>query len=467
MRSYRRSCASEPPTSLSNRLLGKRPTEGMADKKLTNQQLLGEQGIALISLAVSSIGFVWRPTSQHDTGIDGEIELRDTVTGAVSGLLLKVQSKAVSEFANETADGFDYWPEARDVAYWLGHNVPVILVVSRPSTKEVYWQPVQEPSGQARSRKFRFDKRHNALNAAAAGRLTELVREHVPGARGLALQRPERLISNLLPVTKLPARLYLAETPHRTGKDVTDALYGKQLSFEFVLKNERVLTVRDLTDPRYEFLCDRGTVEDFSVEEWSASEDPNIQRDFVRLLNQCLRQALHTATGRIHRDKQTNAYFFPSNSARTAYSLGYQGQKKATAREVVKVLRNKKLNHVMGFRHSAMWGQFNRYGGQWYLEVTPTYVFTAPDGVSPSRLAPEWTSGIKRLEKNQSVLGQLVMWEELLTAKGNLFVEPYPFLGFGRLLEFPTDRGIDDQAWTPDDDPAGAADDLPAGLFDA
>lgn len=80
----------------------------MAEKKLTNQQLLGEQGIALISLAVSGIGFVWRPTSQHDTGIDGEIELRDTMTGAVSGLLLKVQSKAVSSFANETADGFDY-----------------------------------------------------------------------------------------------------------------------------------------------------------------------------------------------------------------------------------------------------------------------------------------------------------------------------------------------------------------------
>lgn len=439
----------------------------MADKKLTNQQLLGEQGIALISLAVSGIGFVWRPTSQHDTGIDGEIEVRDTVTGAVSGLLLKVQSKAVSELANETEDGFDYWPEARDVAYWLGHNVPVILVVSRPSTKEVYWQPVQEPSGQARSRKFHFDKRRDALNASAAGRLTELVRQHSAGARGVALQRSERLVSNLLPVTKLPTRLYLAETPHRTGKDVTDALQGKQLSFEFVLKNRRVLTVRDLTDPRYEFLCDRGTVEDFPVAQWSASDDPDTQRDFVHLLNQCLRQALRTSAGRVHRDKETGAYFFPSNTERTAYSFGYQGQKKTTAREVVKVLRNKKLNHVMGFRHSAMWGQFNRYDGQWHLEVTPTYVFTGPDGSSPSRFAGEWTSGIKRLEKNQSILGQLVMWEELLTAEGDLFVDPYPFLGFGKLLSFQTDRGIDDEAWTPpDEDIAGSAEDLPAGLFD-
>ncbi len=47
----------------------------MVDKKLTNQQLLGAQGVALIDLVVSGIGFVWRPTSQHDTGIDGEIDL--------------------------------------------------------------------------------------------------------------------------------------------------------------------------------------------------------------------------------------------------------------------------------------------------------------------------------------------------------------------------------------------------------
>lgn len=440
----------------------------MADKKLTDQQLLGEQGVSLISLAVSRMGFVWRPTSQHDTGVDGEIELREPATGAMSGLLIKVQSKAVSVFANETTEGFDYWPEHRDVDYWLKHSVPVILVVSRPSTDELYWQPVQEPSGQARSRKFHFDKRRDALNADAAGRLIELARQQSAGARGIALQRPERLVSNLLPVTKFPARLYLAETPHRTGKDVTDALQGKQLSFEFALKNKRVLTVRDLTDPRYEFLCDRGTVEDFPVEQWSASDDPDTQRDFVRLLNQCLRQALRGSAGRVRRDKETGAYFFPSNQERTGYSFGYQGQRKSTRREVVKVLRNKKLGHVMGFRHSAMWGQFNRYGGTWYLEITPTYVFTGPDGVSSSRFAPDWISGIKRLEKNQALLGQLVMWEGLLAADSDFFVEPYPYLGFGKLLTFAIDRGIDDAAWTASDEEAvEMAGELPAGLFDA
>lgn len=76
------------------------------DKKLTDRQLLGSQGTSLIDLVVSRMGFVWRPTAQHDAGIDGEIEVRDPSTSRMTGLLIKVQSKAVSGFANETDEGF-------------------------------------------------------------------------------------------------------------------------------------------------------------------------------------------------------------------------------------------------------------------------------------------------------------------------------------------------------------------------
>ena len=44
-------------------------------------------------------------------------------------------------------------------------------------------------------------------------------------------------------------------------------------------------------------------------------------------------------------------------------------------------------------------------------------------------------------------LGQLVMWEELLTRGDDLLSNKYPFLEFGRLLHFQTDHGIDDEAW--------------------
>jgi hypothetical protein len=425
------------------------------------------------------MGFVWRPTSTLDTGIDGEIELRDTGTGEMSGLIVKVQSKAVSRFENETDMGFDYSPSRKDVEYWLKHNVPVILIVSRPSTSEAYWLPVRETTGQVRQLRFRYNKADHRLDESAAPSLFEYVRISSPGARGFALRKSERLTSNLYPVTKLPDRLYLAETPHRSPKEVAKALDGHSLSLEFALRNKRVLTPRDLSDPRYGFLCDRGTVEDFPIYEWSASNDADKQRDFVWILNQCLTQFLRTSTSRIRRDKPSAAYYFPSkqelqrsedgkNDSR-GMSRGYQGQKKTTSREVVKALLNKKLGHVMGYRHAAMWAQFSRYGGNWYLELTPTYRFTQPDGIRPSQYASDWLAGIKRLENNNALLGQLVMWEDILLNRNeDFFVEPYAFIGFGQLLRFDLERGVEDTAWTANDEiSAASSEDMPAGLFDA
>jgi hypothetical protein len=438
----------------------------MSDKKLTDQQLLGEQGTSLISLAVSRMGYVWRPTSQHDTGIDGEIEIRDAASGVVSGLSVKVQSKAVSNFESETDEGFEYRAQQRDVDYWLQHNVPVILVVSRPRTDEVYWLPVRDPSGQVRKRKFDFVKSQNRLDASAAVGLAELVRTQAQGTRGIALRRPERLISNLIPVKSLPPRLFLAETPHHQPKAMGQALKGRELTFENVVRSKQVLTVRDLTDSQYSFLCDRGTVEDFPVEQWSASDNPVVQREFVWLLNSCLRQFLRSSPGSVLYDKSSSVYFFPAQEAGTPTVVSYQAQKRLTSREVVKVLVNKKKGHVMGHRHSAMTAQFARYGDCWYLEVSPTYHFTGPDAVKPSNYSAEWTTGIKRLERNNAVLGQLGMWAELLNPPADLFAEPYPYLSFGEPLTFQSERGLDDAAWTAGDEEAPlAGNDLPLGLF--
>lgn len=439
----------------------------MTEKKLTDRQLLGEQGASLISLAVSRMGYVWRPTSQHDTGVDGEIEIRDSVSGAVTGLIIKVQSKAVSTLDNETADGFDYWPIQRDVQYWLGHNVPVILAVSRPATDEVYWQTVQVPKGEARPKKFHFDKVRDRMEGAAKGRLAELAKSGAPGTKGFALSKPELLTSNLLPVARLPDRLYLGESLFTSAKDVVAELIARDVSVEFVLKNKRILTVCDITNPKYHFLCDRGTVEDFGVSEWANTADPDKQRDFVYLLNQCLRQFLRKSTARLRRDRESGAYFFPSNSKNTQYQFGYRGKKKSTARWVVKALTNKKEGHVMGFRHSAMFARFQRFAGMWFLEVNPAYIFTQPDGKTRSRFHSDWLSGIKRLEHNSSILGQLVMWEEILRSSEDLFSGGYPHLGFDRLLSFQIDRGIDDGAWAAfDERDKGAADGHPLGLFD-
>ena len=103
-----------------------------------------KKGVNLINKLVLDMGYVFRPTGTLDAGIDGEIEIRNQRTSEVTNQIIKVQSKAVSKFEAETELGFDYWPSDEDVKYWLGGNVPVILVVSRPATDEAYWVSVQQ-----------------------------------------------------------------------------------------------------------------------------------------------------------------------------------------------------------------------------------------------------------------------------------------------------------------------------------
>ena len=79
-------------------------------------------------------------------------------------------------------------------------------------------------------------------------------------------------------------------------------------------------------------------------------------------------------------------------------------------------------------RHAAFQGRFRLLGGEWYLEITPTYRFTR-NGKDLDRYHEDRLSGIKRFERNRSVLSQLLLWQAALRA-------PWPQADRSRLLEF-------------------------------
>jgi hypothetical protein len=62
-------------------------------KKIDASAQIGDGGIALIHQLVNKMGFTWHER-KTDTGIDGEIELRNPVTGEVANRLILIQSKA-------------------------------------------------------------------------------------------------------------------------------------------------------------------------------------------------------------------------------------------------------------------------------------------------------------------------------------------------------------------------------------
>jgi hypothetical protein len=65
---------------------------------------------------------------------------------------------------------FFYSPTQDEIDYWLSSNQPVLLICSRPPTKEVYWRSMQEwardPDSRA-TRRVYFDKDRDRLDVGA------------------------------------------------------------------------------------------------------------------------------------------------------------------------------------------------------------------------------------------------------------------------------------------------------------
>jgi hypothetical protein len=114
----------------------KRSIRGTGVKKIDTSAHIGDSGIALIHQLINKMGFVWHER-KLDAGVDGEIELRNPVTGEVANRLILVQSKASDRpFPGENDRSFHYLCKQTDVDYWMSADVPVLLICSHPQTGE-------------------------------------------------------------------------------------------------------------------------------------------------------------------------------------------------------------------------------------------------------------------------------------------------------------------------------------------
>jgi hypothetical protein len=158
-------------------------------KKIHPNSMIGQKGINLLERKVLEMGFVWYPSSGIEAGIDGIIEIRDSETGNMSNAIIQVQSKATEKpFQAETSEGFDYLCEERDLNYWLEGNTPVILVVSRPNTEEIYWISIKDYFRDVtlrKTRKVHFNKQQDKFDQACRMALASLA---APQGIGLFIQ---------------------------------------------------------------------------------------------------------------------------------------------------------------------------------------------------------------------------------------------------------------------------------------
>lgn len=444
---------------------------GRGPKKIHQSSITGQQGINLIEEQVLAMKYVWTPSiGSLEAGIDGTIEIRDSGTGDMLHSIVRVQSRATAApFSNDNGRTFDYLCEERDLDYWLRGNTPVILVRSRTDTREAYWVSLKDYFKDPERRKARrvvFDKTNDRFDPAAAPSIARLA---LPADSGLYLSptpKSETLYSNLLPITGLPTRLFHAITEHGSRRSALSAL-REIVQFpqrEFVVHGKTMVSVHDLSEHPWKTIVDEGTVEEFETQDWSASDDPQKRRDFVELLLYCLIEKLRPEHVAYHEKKE---YFYvTAPTPLKSVSRTYPTLKQHASREVfTPYYSTKEPGKLLYCRHSAFVASFVEHDGTWYLEVEPTYHFTR-DGRRGDMFGASRLSGIKRLERNQAVLGQLFMWASVMGSGATLFRNAYPHLTFGPVARFDVPVGIDDPLWLKHEEPDQDAIDDVATLWD-
>ena len=421
-------------------------------KKVTQQSIIGQQGVNLIERIVKEMGYIWRPTPIFDVGIDGDIEIRDPVTGGMTNAFIKVQSKATTRrFQAETDNSLEHSCTQKDLDYWLRGNVPVILIVCRPDTDEAYWVSIKDYfSNLARQKtgKVLFDKQYDRFDVSCADALKKLALPKDSGTYFTPLPKTETLYTNLLKVTFLAPKIHVAGTNHRKDGSVWKEfnLMEVKVGPEWILTDKKIFSFHKLDEPPFNAICDLGTCESFDTREWADSKNEDIKRQFVKLLNKCLREKTGLL-GLEFNETHKHYHFRPTRELRVR-KVSYQSLKKRASREVFKQYVNKNDPTQKTYcRHSAFKGYFLRPDNEWYLEISPTYHFTS-DGYSKHKFRDELLQGIKRMDRNPAVLGQLLMWADYLSQPTqNLFSSEYPFLRFGELVTVESNISLPDDVW--------------------
>ena len=163
-------------------------------------------------------------------------------------------------------------------------------------------------------------------------------------------------------------------------------------------------------------------------------------------------------------DPDQRAFYFRTSERFQTRRYEYRSLREATSAMVVQVYRNRKHpERIHNVRHHGFKPRFERIGNEWFLSVSPTFVFTE-DGFRPHRFGSELLAGKKRRDRNGSIRGQTFMFRFFLSGAKleasptfDLFGQaaplagPLPLLGFEPIEPVEMEVAVPEDVWTRSD----------------
>jgi len=276
------------------------------------------------------------------------------------------------------------------------------------------------------------DRRPRGQLVRADGRLSG---ETLYAERSTVLGEPdiveERLVGNLLPLRRLPGRLWIAPISRNLGKGSgpTPAfpsrreLQGiikqyreendlKPFSPVFLRHGDRIVTFHRLSAPNNPLapIVESHSARFESSPDWA--QDPDQRRLFTNLLNMCLQR--HLFRKELVYDRDKGRYFFPP--LRSGEERPIKWRKRGKPRTVAKQLLDREKRPYR-WRHTAARLRITSLGGSWFVHIRPTIVFTRDGSVDSilkgSIVGPLATKWLGR-ERNIHLAYHTYFWAHVL-----------------------------------------------------
>jgi hypothetical protein len=154
--------------------------------------------------------------------------------------------------------------------------------------------------------------------------------------------------------------------------------------------------------------------------------------------------------------RKDRLFHFKATAVKKSRSYRYMANVNETSAKVVSAYASKKKEGRGYVRHHAARLRFERLADEWFVVIDPDFYFTN-DGFQPHRFPEALLSGKKRLERNATVRGQVVMWQHLLVECGNQAIglfdadAPAPLLRFERLPLINLSQAVPESSWNRTD----------------
>lgn len=398
-------------------------------KTVTDQQLIGELGEQLVKTRVMQLGHVFEGRGRLETGIDGTIDFRDPMTKRMTGrtVAVQVKTKDKNPYDREDDTGFDYLMRPADVEFWRSSSLPVVLILHRRSDDSFYWKSVADCMS-GNDRKLHFDKTTDRLDSASMDRMAALSVERGRLGTFVPPMRTGELAHLNLMRIALPDEIFVADSPHASGRSAVPVLLGHEdRRFDWVIRNRRFVSFHDPRLSGVASIVDPDTVEAIETELIADSDDPEDELVMIELLR---RTMVEQVSNDLAFDHKARTFYFRALERFQARRYDYRSLREPTSAMVVQVYMNKKRkDEVHSVRHHAFRPRFERIAGNWFLSISPTFVFTE-DGFKSHRFAADLLAGKKRMDRNGSIRGQVFMFRFLLSG-ATLGSEPAMFELFG------------------------------------